>query len=276
MSVKVMAAVFERYPNGGGEMLLALALADHAHDDGTHIWPSIKQLAEKTRQSERSIQYQLRKMEESGWLILVNSGNGGRSQHREYAINPAWIKGAEIAPFTKGANDDKKGATGDAKGAIDDKKGCNGLHPHITIIEPSVTVIEPSATPKAPGVPPIAEEVVEDPVMFRFPLNDKTEYELTQSQIDQFADLYPAIDVMAHVRACLGWNIANPTRRKTRRGILSHINTWLADKQNKAPPQTRASPGYQTREDKTKAFADALTGNRNDQRYPADKIIDLN
>ena len=34
MSVKVMTAVFERYPNGGGEMLLALALADHASDDG--------------------------------------------------------------------------------------------------------------------------------------------------------------------------------------------------------------------------------------------------
>lgn len=34
MSIKVMTAVFDRYPNGGGEMLLALALADHASDDG--------------------------------------------------------------------------------------------------------------------------------------------------------------------------------------------------------------------------------------------------
>lgn len=38
----------------------------------------------------------------------------------------------------------------------------------------------------------------------------------------------------------------------------------------------RASPAYQTKQDKTKAFADALTGNRNDQRYPASQIIDLN
>ena len=37
MSVKVMTAVFERYPVGGGEMLLALALADHASDDGTRF-----------------------------------------------------------------------------------------------------------------------------------------------------------------------------------------------------------------------------------------------
>ena len=94
MSIRLMTAVFDRYPNGGGEMLLALSLADFADDDGTRVFPSIKQLAEKTRQSERTVQYQLRRMEESGWLILVNSGNGGRNQRREYVINPDWIKGA--------------------------------------------------------------------------------------------------------------------------------------------------------------------------------------
>lgn len=108
--------VFDRYPNGGGEMLLALALADHAHDDGTHIFPSIARLAEKTRQSERSVQYQLRRMEQSGWLLLVNAGIGGRrsgfgegGRTRQYRINPEWMKGAEIAPFAKG---EKKASEG--------------------------------------------------------------------------------------------------------------------------------------------------------------------
>lgn len=32
MSIKVMSAVFDRYQGGGGEMLLALALTDHARD----------------------------------------------------------------------------------------------------------------------------------------------------------------------------------------------------------------------------------------------------
>ncbi|WP_218644157.1 helix-turn-helix domain-containing protein, partial [Burkholderia pseudomallei] len=72
MSVKVMNAVFERYPEGGGEMILALALADHSHDDGTHIYPSVEKLAAKTRQSPRAVQYQLRRMQQSGWLILVS------------------------------------------------------------------------------------------------------------------------------------------------------------------------------------------------------------
>lgn len=144
MSIMVMNEVFKRYPEGGGEMLLALALADHAHDDGTHIWPSIAQLAQKTRQSERSVQYQLRKMEATGWLILVNSGNGGRNQRREYWISPDWIKGAEIAPPQKGEIGDMKGAEICAKGANCDTKGCSLLHPHITIKEPSKTTKESS------------------------------------------------------------------------------------------------------------------------------------
>ena len=135
MSVRIMSMVFERYPSGGGEMLLALALADHAHDDGTSIYPSVEQLAYKTRQSERTVQYQLRAMEASGWLILVNAGNGGRGSRREYRIYGEWLKGANVAPIgkkpigeitSKGANiapQEKKGEIDGQKGATDDVKG---------------------------------------------------------------------------------------------------------------------------------------------------------
>ena len=150
MSIKIMSAVFERYPNGGGEMLLALALADHASDDGTRVYPSVANLAEKTRQSERSVQYQLRRMEESGWLILVGAGNGGRSMSREYRISPEWIKGAEIAPTQKGATDDIKGAT-------DDTKGCNPRQKRVQQVAPANnrhrTINEPSLNQGIAGAP---------------------------------------------------------------------------------------------------------------------------
>lgn len=193
MSAKVFGAVFERYRNGGGELLLALALADHAHDDGTHIFPYVETLAEKTRQSVRAVQYQLKNMRKAGWLIPVNSGNGGRNRASEYRISPEWLAGREpippaqesekeanekFAPFPdsqekgpneksapfpddqKGANHDIKGATDDLKGANHDMKGCNGLHPHITVIEPS----EPSRTVKGarkrrPGFDPMSLEL---------------------------------------------------------------------------------------------------------------------
>ncbi len=134
--------VFDRYPNGGGEMLLALALADHAHDDGTHIFPSIARLAEKTRQSKRSVQYQLRRMEQSGWLVLVNAGIGGRrsgfgegGRTRQYRINPEWMKGAEIAPFAKGAKQASEGCK------TTQERVQNGVEKGATAIAP-----EPRAT----------------------------------------------------------------------------------------------------------------------------------
>lgn len=141
MSVEVMTAVFKRYPNGGGEMILALALADHAHEDGTHIFPKIKGLSEKTRQSERSVQYQLRRMEEAGWLIRVSHGNGGRSSATEYRISPDWLKGADFASLKKGATDDENGANESAKGCNPEQERVQPVAPannrHRTINEPS-------------------------------------------------------------------------------------------------------------------------------------------
>lgn len=154
MSVKVMTMVFDRYPNGGGEMLTALALADHASDDGSKVFPSVASLAAKTRQSERTIQYQLRHMEQIGWLQLVSHEFGGRSKTREYRINPAWINGDQhfdIDLNSKGAN-----SAPIEKGAIYDTKGCNPRQERVqsTTVkgaiavapESSVTIIEPSIT----------------------------------------------------------------------------------------------------------------------------------
>ncbi len=155
MSVKIMTAVFDRYPNGGGEMLLALALADHASDDGTKVYPSVAALASKTRQSVRTVQYQLRRMEEAGWLILVGHGNGGRSMASEYRISPDWIKGADIAPFPSDPkapdSEGKKGADiapfSEEKGAIHDTKGCNPRHKRVQPVAPANNRQEPSIEP---------------------------------------------------------------------------------------------------------------------------------
>lgn len=123
--------VWERYPNGGGELTLALALADHAHDDGRHIFPTVDHLARKTRQSPRTVQYQLKCMRETGWLIPTNAGHGGRGMASEYRISPEWIKGADFASLKKGADSDEKGAT-------DGEKGAAAIAPAVNHQEPSV------------------------------------------------------------------------------------------------------------------------------------------
>ena len=92
-----MSAVFDRYPAGGGEMLLALALADVARDDGRlMINDSLPELARKTRQTERGVRGQLRRMEAIGWLRVVHASDGGRGRASVYAIDAGWINGGEL------------------------------------------------------------------------------------------------------------------------------------------------------------------------------------
>lgn len=107
MSVKVMNAVFDRYPGGGGEFVLALALADNAHDDGTHIFPGVAYLAKKCRQSERSIQRLLKKLQDDGWLLPVKLSRGGPGTHSEYRISPKWLHGDKLSGLEEGADTDK-------------------------------------------------------------------------------------------------------------------------------------------------------------------------
>jgi hypothetical protein len=90
MSIKMMSLVWEHYPGGGAELLMALAYADHAHDDGSCIRPSVAYIARKTRQSERTVSRILAKMRESKWLLMVKRGSG-RGFASEYRINPLWI-----------------------------------------------------------------------------------------------------------------------------------------------------------------------------------------
>jgi hypothetical protein len=109
VSVKAMSAVFERYPAGGGEMLLALALADVARDDGVLMLnDSIAELARKTRQTERGVQKQLKRMQDIGWLTCVRQSDGGRNRVSVYRINAEWIAGAELP--AQGASDARAGA----------------------------------------------------------------------------------------------------------------------------------------------------------------------
>ena len=123
-------------------MLLALALADNAHEDGTHIFPSVETMAKKSRQSVRAVQMHLRKMQAIGWLEVVKNGRGGRGHAVEYRINAAWLKGADLAPFI----DDIKGAdSGTERVQSDALKGAKQSTPYIT----EGTPIEPN-TPLTP------------------------------------------------------------------------------------------------------------------------------
>lgn len=65
------------------------------------------------------------------------------------------------------------------------------------------------------------------------PLNDGSEHPVTQEDFNEYAALYPAVDVMRELRDMRGWLLANPSRKKTKRGIKAFIRTWLSKEQDR-------------------------------------------
>lgn len=79
MSIYCLTRVWRDSQHKGGTLLVLLAIADYADDDGM-AFPSIKTLAEKARMSQRNVQYALRVLTESGELRIGPPENGRKSR----------------------------------------------------------------------------------------------------------------------------------------------------------------------------------------------------
>src|SRR5437879_5273234 len=113
MSIKVMSLVWEHSRATGGDLLVLLAIADHAHDDGGGAWPSVETLAKMARLTERQVQRALRHLERDLHELGVTYG-GGRRKTSRYRIRLDMLKGngdrmspfsAETVTFTTGNGD---------------------------------------------------------------------------------------------------------------------------------------------------------------------------
>ena len=91
---------------------------------------------------------------------------------------------------------------------------------------------------KAPQPEPVEAEIVEPAVIY-LTLNDKSQFPVSEKDLEQWQELYPAVDVTQELRKMKGWLDANPTRRKTKSGIRRFINGWLAKEQDKGYQKTQ-------------------------------------
>jgi hypothetical protein len=83
-----------------------------------------------------------------------------------------------------------------------------------------------SATHQTTHQPTQIQEVQEHNT--RIILRDGTFFEVTSKIIKQFKMAYPGLDVESELGAIAAWNISNPSKRKTKSGIMRHINSWLS------------------------------------------------
>jgi len=113
MSIKAMNYVWEHSPQKGSSLLLLLAIADFADDDG-RAFPGVDRLAKKTRMGKRNTQYLIKKLVESGELI-VDSNKGietgqGKTNLYQIALDS---RGANFAPLnSQGVQNGVQGVQG--------------------------------------------------------------------------------------------------------------------------------------------------------------------
>ena len=70
-------------------------------------------------------------------------------------------------------------------------------------------------------------------IIISIPLSNKSDFSVTRAMVTEWESLYPNVDVGQELRNIRGWNISNEKKRKTPRGIMAHINTWLHKAQNR-------------------------------------------
>lgn len=98
----------------------------------------------------------------------------------------------------------------------------------------------PERRPLSAGVPEMPRP--DDPEFIRLPLNDGSEFTVTESLVSEFESLYPAVDVRQALRNQRGWLLSDRRRLKTARGIKKFITGWLAREQDRSGNRGRDSP----------------------------------
>ena len=86
----------------------------------------------------------------------------------------------------------------------------------------------PSPEPNTLALPPVGERAV-----FDLPLPGKQgEWGVPQALYREMVVCHPGVEVMTELGKMRGWLVANPSRRKTARGLPAFISNWLSKAQN--------------------------------------------
>lgn len=132
-----MAQVWRNGPQDGGELLVLLALADFADDDG-YCWPSMSSIAKKARMTERGARKIARRLEDAGHLSCeVGGGRNGVNRYRVHVKNPEPETRNTVPPEPETRNTDAETRNQSAE----TRNGGSA--------KPSRTIKEPSDTKKA-------------------------------------------------------------------------------------------------------------------------------
>ena len=247
MSIKIMQWVWDDGPQEATELLVLLAMADIADDEGL-CWPSIARIARKCRMSDRNARRIIRRLEDGGWLLTREQR--GRNQTNRYTIQKPDKKIGQIVRADKCDTENRTNATVKPDTAMS--------------AEPSRTVsIEPSLFM-------CAEEE---------PSSSQKKTDTTEEAFAAFWKIYPrkvkkpsalkafkaalkkatAEQITASAKA-----YADHCRTKgTEPGFIAHASSWLNDERwnDEMPGQVTPSGNDEADQFERQAVAEDRTGN---------------
>lgn len=125
MSIRVMTWVFDHEGMTGNQKLVALALADHCHDDGSEARPGMARLEKKTALSRRTIQRAVKSLMEDGIMVMDRPATFNRPPSYRFVMGCQTVTPGKVGVTNK---------TG--RGVKSDIRGCHSDTQ--TIIEPSM------------------------------------------------------------------------------------------------------------------------------------------
>jgi uncharacterized protein YdaU (DUF1376 family) len=77
-----------------------------------------------------------------------------------------------------------------------------------------------------------ARSVSDEDLAGTLPLVNGSEYRISKQDVKTWIDTFPGVEIKAELKKFKAWLNANPTRRKTERGINRAIFSWLEKEQN--------------------------------------------
>lgn len=101
----------------------------------------------------------------------------------------------------------------------------------------SETVSKPLGNSPVPAPVPVSTPEGMQGEVLAIPLADGSEYAVTDAEVAELRAAFPRVDVVGEIRKARAWALANPPKRKTRRGTPKFLNSWMGGATERAPAQ---------------------------------------
>ncbi len=192
MSIKRMTDVWDKSTHTSSDLLLLLALADMANEDG-HCWPGIETLCKKTRLSESTVIRRTRAIEKSGELIVKRNRRHGNKYLVVTGFTPEQIEALIMQYFGEKFLTVKLQDKSNLQNDSSELASYDSSELAPVTDDPSLTVIDPSKDSPEEKTPPAAlveESKPQSPTLFTVVL--KANYGI---------DYVPKMDLQKKIRS---------------------------------------------------------------------------